>query len=151
MKKNDIFPKFKSLTDEKPERICCTSLTKGMSKVRPIGWMAIFGDGLSNFIDGLSIGASMNQGITPGLTVAISVWFGNIPQELGDFALLVRAGMSPFQALFYNYISSLSCYIGFTVGCLAGKAINVARWIFAISGGTTLYIGLAVLVNILKW
>ena len=44
----------------------------------------------------------MNQGIDVGLSVSISVWCGNFPQELGDFALLVRAGMSPFQALFYN-------------------------------------------------
>jgi zinc transporter ZupT len=89
----------------------------------------------------------MNQGLQTGLSVAISVWCGNFPQELGDFALLVRAGMTPFQSLFYNYISSLSCYIGFTIGCLFGQEIKIARWIFAISGGTTLYIGLAVLVS----
>ena len=67
-------------------------------------------------------------------------------QELGDFALLVRAGMSPFQALFYNYMSALTCYIGFTIGCLFGAEDSIAKWIFSISGGTTLYIGLAVLV-----
>ena len=111
---------------------------------------AIFGDGLSNFIDGLSIGAAMNQGLETGLSVSVSVWCGNFPQELGDFALLVRAGMTPFQSLFYNYLSSLSCYIGFIIGCFFGHEIKIARWIFAISGGTTLFIGLAVLVNFFK-
>jgi hypothetical protein len=38
------------------QRICCTSLTEGLHDVKPVGWMAIFGDGLGNFIDGLSIG-----------------------------------------------------------------------------------------------
>ncbi len=45
-----------SLDFDTSQQICCTSLTKGISHVKPIGWMAIFGDGLSNFIDGLSIG-----------------------------------------------------------------------------------------------
>jgi hypothetical protein len=45
--------------------------------------MAIFGDGLSNFIDGLSIGASINRSLGVGLTNSIAAWMGNIPQELG--------------------------------------------------------------------
>jgi len=84
--------------------------------------------GMGNFIDGLSIGASISQNLTLGVTNALACWLGNIPQELGyylffncrllgfffslkilnflkgDFALLVRAGMTPFQALFYNFI-----------------------------------------------
>lgn len=64
-------------------KLCCTSLTKGISDVRPIGWMAIFGDGLGNFIDGLSIGAAINQGLSAGLTTALATWCSNIPQELG--------------------------------------------------------------------
>lgn len=44
---------------------------------------AIFGDGLGNFIDGLSIGASISQSIGLGLTTALATWFANIPQELG--------------------------------------------------------------------
>jgi zinc transporter ZupT len=47
--------------------------------------------------------------VTEGFSVAISIWLGNIQQELGDFALLVRAGMTPFQALFYNYVSAMPC------------------------------------------
>lgn len=133
---------------QKPDRICCTSLTKGIPNVRPIGWMAIFGDGLGNFIDGLSIGASINQGLLVGLTTAIATWFANIPQELGDFALLVRAGMTPFQALFYNFMSAQSCYIGFAIGAIFGENILAARWIFSISSATGLYLSLGVLVSL---
>lgn len=155
----------------KSGRICCTSLSEGISqvkkqkkrgkkskfklkivififlKVRPIGWMAIFGDGLGNFIDGLSIGASISQNIVLGLTTGFATWCGNIPQELGDFALLVRSGMTPFQALFYNYLSANSVYIGCTIGIVFGNDLNSARWIFSISGATSLYLGLAVLVS----
>ena len=69
----------------KNPRICCTSLTKDLDKVKPVGWMAIFGDGLGNFIDGLSIGASVNQNLLLGLTTAIASYMGNIPQELGKY------------------------------------------------------------------
>jgi zinc transporter ZupT len=75
---------------ERPNKICCTSLTKGINKVKPIGWMAIFGDGLGNFIDGLSIGASINQNLLLGVTTALTCWLGNIPQELGKL-------FQPFQ------------------------------------------------------
>ena len=94
--------------------------------------MAIFGDGIGNFIDGLSIGASINQSVALGITNAIAAWFGNIPQELGDFALLVRAGMTPFQALFYNYMSGNAAYVGCAIGILFGENIRAARWIFSI-------------------
>lgn len=135
---------------KKKERICCTSLTKGMSKVKPIGWMAIFGDGLGNFIDGLSIGASINQSLVVGITTGIATWLGNIPQELGDFALLVRAGMTPFQALFYNFMSAQSAYIGFIIGVVFGSNLVAARWIFSVSSATAMYISLAVLLPEIK-
>jgi zinc transporter ZupT len=55
----------------------------GISKVRPVGWMAIFGDGIGNLIDGLTIGASISQNLTLGVTNSLACWLGNIPQELG--------------------------------------------------------------------
>jgi hypothetical protein len=65
----------------------------------------------------------------------------------GDFALLVRAGMTPFQALFYNYLSANTAYIGCAIGIIFGSDLDIARWIFSISGATALYLSLAVLVN----
>ncbi len=146
-----MFKSNNKIYDTQKARLCCTSLTKGISQMKPIGWMAIFGDGLGNFIDGLSIGASINQGITPGLTTAIATWCSNIPQELGDFALLTRAGMTPFQALFYNYLSGNSAYIGCAIGIYFGNNIHSARWIFSISAGTTLFLSLGVLVSLIKF
>lgn len=98
-------------------------------------------------MDGLSIGASINQSLVLGITTSIASWFGNIPQELGDFALLIRAGMTPFQALFYNYVSANTAYIGCVMGIILGENIEAARWIFSVSSAATLFISLAVLVH----
>ena len=86
--------------------------------------------------------------MTLGITTAIASYFSNIPQELGDFALLVRAGMTPFQALFYNFMSAQAAYLGCIFGILGGSQIESARWIFAVSGATSVYLGLGVLVKI---
>jgi zinc transporter ZupT len=68
----------------KMEKCNCTfSVTVDLSKVRPVGWMAIFGDGIGNLIDGLTIGASISQNLTLGVTNSLACWLGNIPQELG--------------------------------------------------------------------
>jgi zinc transporter ZupT len=80
---------MKFLIEKKHAKLCCTSLTEGISQVRPRGWMAIFGDGLGNFMDGLSIGASINRGLGPGLTTAIATWCSNIPQELGKYLIKI--------------------------------------------------------------
>ena len=89
----------------------------------------------------------MNQGIAYGLTTALATWCSNIPQELGDFALLVRAGMTPFQALFFNYMSGNLAFVGCAIGLSVGSDIDSARWIFAISSGTSLYLAFGVLVS----
>jgi zinc transporter ZupT len=65
----------------------------------------------------------------------------------GDFALLVRAGMTPFQALFYNYLSGNAAFVGCVIGIYYGDNIQSARWIFSISAGTTLFLSLGVLVS----
>ena len=76
----------------------------------------------------------------------LAVWSGNFPQELGDFAVLVRSGMTPFQAVFYNYISANTVYFGCILGIIFGGEIEGARWIFSISAATTMYISLGILV-----
>lgn len=65
---------------------------------------------------------------------------------LGDFVILLNAGMSTRQALFFNFLSACSCYIGLAFGILVGNnfAPNI---IFAIAGGMFLYISLADMVR----
>lgn len=65
----------------------------------------------------------------------------------GDFVILLNAGMSLQQALFFNFLSACCCYVGLAFGILAGSHFS-ANWIFALAGGMFLYISLADMVSL---
>ena len=65
----------------------------------------------------------------------------------GDFAILLNSGMSARRALFYNFLSSLSCYIGLVIGIVLGENTSANAWVFAVAGGMFLYISLASMVG----
>lgn len=65
--------------------------------IATVAWMIIFGDGVHNFIDGLSIGAAFSESILTGISVSIAVLCEEFPHELGDFAVLLNSGMSMKQ------------------------------------------------------
>lgn len=66
---------------------------------------------------------------------------------VGDFVILLNAGMSIQQALFFNFLSACCCYVGLAFGILAGSHFS-ANWIFALAGGMFLYIALADMVSV---
>ncbi len=53
-------------------------------QIKPVAWMVIFGDGIHNFIDGLSIGAAFAQNILTGISVSMAVFCEELPHELGE-------------------------------------------------------------------
>ena len=65
----------------------------------------------------------------------------------GDFAMLLRAGMSAKQAIIYNCLSSILCFIGMLIGVAIGNIHEASNWIFAIVGGMFLYIALVDMVS----
>ncbi|XP_032042084.1 zinc transporter ZIP8 [Aythya fuligula] len=113
-----------------------------LSKIGTIAWMVTLSDAVHNFIDGLAIGASFTLSPLQGLSTSIAILCEEFPHELGDFVILLSAGMSTRQALFFNFLSACSCYIGMAFGILVGNnfAPNI---IFAVAGGMFLYISLA--------
>jgi zinc transporter ZupT len=62
-----------------------------------MAWMLILGDSIHNFIDGLAIGAAFSTNILTGISVSIAVLSEDFPHELGDFAFLLKSGMSMKQ------------------------------------------------------
>ncbi|KAI8488134.1 hypothetical protein Bbelb_342520 [Branchiostoma belcheri] len=111
--------------------------------IATMAWMVIMGDGLHNFSDGLAIGAAFASGIPGGVSTSIAVFCHELPHELGDFALLIRAGMSVKQAILYNLMSACICYIGLLIGLGIGKLSgNVIQYVFAVTAGMFLYVGL---------
>ncbi|KHJ97344.1 hypothetical protein OESDEN_02683 [Oesophagostomum dentatum] len=109
--------------------------------------MIIFGDGFHNFIDGISIGASFAESLHAGLSVSLAVLAEEFPHELGDVAILVASGMTLRQALLYNLLSAITCYVGFVIGVGIGElGPDVSKYAFALAGGMFLYISLGCMV-----
>ncbi|XP_041667886.1 metal cation symporter ZIP8-like isoform X1 [Cheilinus undulatus] len=115
---------------------------KRISSIKTVAWMITLSDALHNFIDGLAIGASFTVSVLTGFSTSTAIVCEEFPHELGDFVILLNAGMSVPQAIFFNLLSAVSCYVGLVFGILLGS--NFApNAIFAIAGGMFLYIALA--------
>ncbi|XP_031161480.1 metal cation symporter ZIP14 isoform X3 [Sander lucioperca] len=112
------------------------------SDIGTLAWMITLSDGLHNFIDGLAIGASFTASVFQGVSTSVAILCEEFPHELGDFVILLNAGMSIQQALFFNFLSACCCYLGMGFGILAGNSFS-PNWIFALAGGMFLYIALA--------
>ncbi|XP_033862170.3 zinc transporter ZIP10-like [Acipenser ruthenus] len=111
--------------------------------IASIAWMVIMGDGMHNFSDGLAIGAAFSAGLTGGISTSIAVFCHELPHELGDFAVLLKAGMSVRQAIVYNLLSALMAYVGMVIGTAVGQYTdNLTPWIFAVTAGMFLYVAL---------
>ncbi|KAJ8335714.1 hypothetical protein SKAU_G00390560 [Synaphobranchus kaupii] len=113
-----------------------------ISQIKTVAWMITLSDALHNFIDGLAIGASFTVSVMTGFSTSIAIGCEEFPHELGDFVILLNSGMSIPQAIFFNLLSAMACYLGLALGIVLGSnfAPNI---IFAFAGGMFLYIALA--------
>lgn len=75
-------------------------------------YLTIAGDALHNFLDGIVIAASFLVSIPLGIATTIAVVFHEIPQEIGQFAILIHGGWGKSKALLYNFISALTAFVG---------------------------------------
>ena len=85
---------------------------EGECDVHPASYLILLGDGIHNFIDGAVIGASFLVSIPFGVFTTIMVLLHELPQELGDFAILVHGGISRLRALAFNLAAQLTCVAG---------------------------------------
>jgi zinc and cadmium transporter len=111
------------------------------------GALILIGDALHNFVDGIVIAAAFLTAIPLGVAVAVAVIVHEVPQEMGDFAILLDSGYSRRQAFAFNVLSSLATLPGALIGWLALEAIEGAvPYILALSAASFLYIGAADLI-----
>lgn len=82
-----------------------------------------------------------------GFSTAVAVFCHELPHEIGDFAVLLKAGMTARQAIFYNMLSSLLCLFGMILGIVLGNNDSASSWIFACAAGMFLYIALVDMVS----
>lgn len=117
------------------------------SKTKSFMFMIITGDGLHNFFDGIAIGVSYGGSLAVGISTSIAILCHELPHEIGDFAVLIKSGMTIRRAVLYNTLSSILCLLGATLGVFIGK-IDVG-WVSALIAGMFLYISLVDMVPLL--
>lgn len=112
---------------------------------KPMGALLLIGDGVHNFIGGLAIGAAFVADIRLGLLAWTAAAMHEVPQELGDFGVLVHSGWSPRKALAANFLTALTFPAG---GVLAWASSSVMEMSFLLpfAAGNFLYIGAADLI-----
>ncbi|XP_061197015.1 zinc transporter ZIP12-like [Saccostrea echinata] len=116
--------------------------SRGRKAITPLVVMIIIGDALHNFTDGLAIAASFSTSLLEGIAITIAIFCHELPQELGDFAILISEGLTFKKALIANLFSSLTAFIGFYIGVPISSNMGAKPWIFSITAGMFLYISL---------
>ncbi|PIZ54467.1 ZIP family metal transporter [Candidatus Uhrbacteria bacterium CG_4_10_14_0_2_um_filter_41_21] len=112
-----------------------------------MGKMILFGDGVHNFIDGLIIASSYMVSLEVGMATTIAVVLHEIPQEIGNFGVLIHAGYKAKKALWYNFLSALTAVIGAIVALILGSvAEDFAVILLPITAGGFIYIALSDLI-----
>jgi zinc and cadmium transporter len=103
--------------------------------------MNLFGDGVHNFIDGLIIGASFLISIPVGVATSVAVLLHEIPQEIGDFGVLMYAGYSKGKALLMNFLIALTAFGGVIVALVVGSYVeNISMFLVPFAAGGFIYI-----------
>ena len=117
------------------------------AKIEPFAMTSLIGDGVHNFIDGLLIGASYLLSIPVGIATTIAVALHEIPQEIGDFAVLTHGGLSRKRALGLNFLTALMAVAGAGVAIyLAGQVEGITNFLIPFAAGHFIYIATADLI-----
>ena len=117
---------------------------KEEDEIHPVGKLVLVSDGVHNFLDGLIIAASFMVSMPVGIATTLAVILHEIPQEVGDFAVLIHAGYTKKRALWLNFLSALFAILGaiifFILGELAGQ---ISMYFLPIAAGGFIYIAVA--------
>ena len=107
----------------------------------PFAIMNLVGDSVHNFIDGLVIAGSYIASIPLGITTTIAVALHEIPQEIGDFSVLVHGGFSRAKALLVNFLTALTAVLGAIISLAIGAAYeNYLMFLLPFTAGGFIYI-----------
>jgi len=115
----------------------------------PVGIMNLVGDALHNFIDGLVIAAAYLASPAIGIATTLAVVFHEIPQEIGDFGVLLHAGYTKAKAIFFNFLSALTAILGAVVVLVMNNS-HFATALLPFTAGGFIYIAGSDLIPELK-
>lgn len=109
--------------------------------VHPVVPMNIFGDAMHNLIDGVLIGVSYAVSIPLGMATTVAVLLHEIPQEIGDFGILIHGGLTVKKALMFNFASALTAVVGVVLALMIGTAMEgVVLYFLPMTAGCFIYI-----------
>ncbi len=107
----------------------------------PFTYLNLFGDGVHNFLDGVIIATSYLVSVPLGIVTTLAVVFHEIPQEIGDFGILIYGGFSRGEALAYNFLSALVAVLGAVVAYFFATMVdNITPWLLPFAAGGFIYI-----------
>lgn len=113
----------------------------GVCDVHTFTYLNLIGDGVHNFTDGLIIAASFTTDIKLGIVTTLAVILHEVPQEMGDFGILVYGGFSKSKALLFNFLCALTAVLGAVVGyALSGITENFSLFLISFTAGGFIYI-----------
>ncbi len=119
---------------------------KGKCDVHTFTYMSLFGDAIHNFVDGVIIAASFITSIPLGIAATIAIIAHEVPQEIGDFAVLVYGGFSKIKALFFNFLVALTAIIGAVFGYFLAGIEGITPFVLTFAAGGFIYIAASDLI-----
>lgn len=120
-------------------------------EIKPFSYLILFSDAIHNFIDGLIIAASFVISIPVGLVTVLAVVLHEVPQEIGDFGVLIYGGFKKFRALYLNFLSGILAIIGGIVGFLISEKIGHSIiFLLPFAAGNFIYIACSDLIPEIK-
>ncbi|MBI5400481.1 ZIP family metal transporter [Candidatus Saganbacteria bacterium] len=106
----------------------------------PVVFMNLVGDGVHNLIDGMVVAASFMVSFPVGLATTVAVVLHEIPQEIGDFGVLIHSGLSVQRALLFNFASALLAILGAIITLILGPYIkNYSIFVLPLTAGGFIY------------
>jgi len=113
---------------------------EGECPVHIFAYLNLIGDGIHNFIDGMVIAASYILSYDLGVATTLAVIFHEIPQEIGDFGVLIYGGLTKGRALAYNFVSALTAVTGAFITYHLAYIQGVERFLVPFAAGGFIYI-----------
>lgn len=118
-----------------------------LNKDKTVVSLVVLGDGVHNFIDGVAIAAAFMVSIPLGIITSLAVAVHEIPQEIGDFGILLHKGLSKFKVLWLNVLSALTAILGAIITFAAGESIRgLLPGLLATTAGFFIYIAASDLI-----
>jgi zinc and cadmium transporter len=113
---------------------------EGECDVHAFVYLNLIGDGMHNFIDGMIIAASFIASIPLGISATLAIVLHEIPQEIGDFGILVYGGMERGRALMYNFFSAVTAVFGALFTYFIATSVNLTTYLLPFAAGGFIYI-----------